>query len=231
MNFLWFGFSLIFCFISCNNTAKNPEVASRIKLFDGNSLKNWRGDLRIWTVDSGCIVGKTTPDTQIKLNTFLIYEHSFSNFELLFKYKIINGNSGVQYRSKVLDEAKFVVGGYQADIEAGVNHSGILYEERGRGILAKRGEKVIIDENGTKSANQFADSDSIQRMILMEDWNEYRVVAKGNHLQHFINQNKTIDVIDNDPLHKADSGKIALQVHTGPEMVVYFKDIWIRPLE
>ncbi|MEQ9290234.1 MAG: DUF1080 domain-containing protein [Cyclobacteriaceae bacterium] len=203
-------------------TSTEAEVVS---LFNGKDLNKWRGDLRIWSVEDGCIVGQTTPENQIEQNTFLIYQVPFSDFELTFKYKIIGGNSGVQYRAKVLDEQQFVVGGYQADMEAGINHSGILYEEKGRGILAKRGEEVAIGADGKKDINQFAESKDIQAKINMEQWNDYRIVAVGERLQHFINGNKTIDVTDKETGKRADSGIFALQVHKGPDMKVFFKDL------
>ena len=190
----------------------------------------WRGSSNIWSVQDGCIVGRTTDENKIEKNTFLIYEKPFSDFELTFQYKIIGGNSGVQYRAKVLDEEAFIVGGYQADMEAGINHSGILYEEKGRGILAKRVQEVTIGEDGEMQVTEFAKSEDIQAKIKQEQWNSYRVVANGEHLQHFINENKTIDVIDKQPGKRASSGIIALQVHAGPDMVVYYKDIMIKRL-
>ena len=135
-------------FMSCNSASKNKSET--IMLFNGKNLENWKGDTNVWSVEEGCIIGKTTDDYQIKQNTFLTYKNEFSNFELTFQYKIIGGNSGVQYRAKVLDEQAFVIGGYQADMEAGINYSGILYEEKGRGIMANRGEQVTILENGKK---------------------------------------------------------------------------------
>jgi hypothetical protein len=205
----------------------SKEKIEIISLFNGGNLNMWRGDSRIWSVEDGCIVGRTTDENQIERNTFLIYEHPFSDFELSFNYKIIGGNSGVQYRAKVLDEDLFIVGGYQADMEAGIQHSGILYEEKGRGILAKRGEAVVVDEEGNKSVYQFENSESIQKNIKSEQWNTYRIVAQGDHLQHFINGYKTIDVIDKEIEKKSASGIIALQVHKGPNMEVFYKDIKI----
>ena len=203
----------------------NPK---EILLFNGKNLENWRGDHNVWSVEDGCIVGRNTDDYKVEQNTFLIYEKEYSNFELTFRYKIIGGNSGVQYRAKVLDEALFVVGGYQADIEAGVNYSGILYEEKGRGIIANRGENVVISVSGEKEVTQYETPEEIQDNIYQEDWNEYKIVAKGNRLQHFINNTKTVDVTDNETVKNASSGIIALQVHTGPNMVVYYKDLKIQ---
>src|SRR4029078_534466 len=86
-------------------------------------------------------------------NTFLIWQGGeVSDFELTLKYKIVDlngeskgfGNSGIQYRSKVVKPEYSVVAGYQADFETGKTYSGILYEEKGRGILAQRGQEVVI---------------------------------------------------------------------------------------
>lgn len=218
--------------VACKSqTATSFKEAKEIFLFNQKNLDHWKGDQRIWSVENGCIVGKTTDDVKIDQNTFLIYETEFSDFELTFNYKIIGGNSGVQYRAKVLDEESFVVGGYQADMEAGIEYSGILYEEKGRGILANRGEKVVISDSGEKTIEQFAKTEDIQSEINQNQWNHYRIVANGNHLQYFINGNKTIDVIDNEVGKKAVSGVLALQVHTGPNMEVLYKDIVIKLIE
>ena len=228
MKFQLFSLALFLAFYASNAQIKtSDDPVEIISLFNGENLNMWRGDSRIWSVEDGCIVGRTTDENKIEKNTFLIYENPFSDFELTFKYKIIGGNSGVQYRSKVIDEDMFVVGGYQADMEAGIQHSGILYEEKGRGILAKRGEVVIVDKEGHKSVDQFANGEGIQKNIKSERWNTYRIVAHGNHLQHFINGHKTIDVIDKEIGKKSASGIIALQVHKGPNMEVFYKDIKI----
>jgi len=216
--------------VSCKSEKAKEEIDSKtISLFNGKNLDNWRGDARVWSVEQGSIVGRTTDEVKIDKNTFLIYKSLFSDFELNLKYKIVGGNSGIQYRAKVLDEDDFVVGGYQADMEAGIQYSGILYEENGRGIMAMRGERVVVGEDGEKTVEQFTKSENIQAVINQDQWNNYRIVVKGNRLQHFINDSKTIDVIDNEIGKKSDKGIIALQVHKGPNMVVYFKDIIIQP--
>ena len=87
-------------------------------LFNGKDLTGWKG-LDFWSVEDGVITGRTTKEKPTKGNTFLVYKDEVADFELTFKYKIIGGNSGVQYRSKLTDEKAFVVAGYQADFEAG----------------------------------------------------------------------------------------------------------------
>ena len=196
-------------------------------LFNGKDLKGWDGNPKFWSVKDGAILGQTTADNPTKGNTFLIWKDgNVDDFVLRFSYRIKNGNSGVQYRSKSFDN--WVVKGYQGDFEAGKTYSGILYEEGGRGILAQRGEKVTIDENGKKNAEKVGDSAALQAGIKNEDWNEYEVTAQGFHFIHKINGKVTAEVIDNESAKRAASGILALQLHAGPPMTVEIKDIRIK---
>jgi hypothetical protein len=90
------------------------------KLFDGKTLAGWSGLADHWKVEGGAITGVTTRNNPLKNNTFLVWTNgTVGNFELRLKYRIFNGNSGIQYRSQLMDAEKFIVGGYQADFEAG----------------------------------------------------------------------------------------------------------------
>ena len=205
-------------------------------LFNGTDLAGWQGNPKLWSVQDGTITGitGTNVDNKINHNTFLVYTNApVGDFELRFSYKITGkGNSGVQYRSKVLRQGAFgpVVGGYQADFEGGKTYSGILYEEQGRGILAQRGQKTVIDATTGKPkvTGSVGDSKEIQEKIVPEGWNDYVIIAKGNHLQHFINRMPTADVTDEQEAKAAKSGVLALQIHVGPPMQVQFKDIRIK---
>lgn len=217
--------------------------AGEIKPFNGTSLDGWEGNPELWSVKDGAITGITPPDPAdpkkgiIKHNTFLVWRGgTVGDFELTLKYRMPIGNSGIQYRSKELPKGDFgpIISGYQADFESGPKYSGILYEEKGRGILALRGQKVTIKPGpeGKKPAievtGSVGDPDAIQAAIKNDDWNEYRIVAKGNHVQHFINGKQTIDATDEDAAHAAKEGLLAFQIHTGPPMTVQFKDIVIK---
>ncbi len=176
-------------------------------LFNGKDLEGWDGDENYWSVQDGVITGKSTPDKPLKNNTFLIWKGGkVGDFELHVSYKISGGNSGVQY-------------------------SGILYEEKGRGILAERGQKVTIDETGQKQAAPVGDSQEIVNAIKKGDWNEYVIIAHGNHIVQKINGVTTVDVTDNQTAKAAREGILALQVHSGPPMTVQFKDIRLKGLK
>jgi len=205
-------------------------------LFNGKDLAGWVGKPELWSVQDGTIQGKTTKENPLKGNTFLVYtNHEVRDFELRLSYKIVGGNSGIQYRSKVVDSNNWVVAGYQADFEAGKTFSGILYEERARGILAQRGQKTVIeDDNGKPKimvTGTLGKSEDIQAKIKNEDWNDYVVIAKGNHFQHFINGTQTVDVTDNQEAKAAKSGIVALQLHAGAPMTVQFRNIRIKEVK
>ncbi|MEX0979201.1 MAG: family 16 glycoside hydrolase [Pirellulales bacterium] len=196
-------------------------------IFNGQNLDGWDGNPKFWSVQDGTLTGRTTADNPTKGNTFIIWRQApVDDFVLRLKYKIVGGNSGIQYRSQEVD--KWVVAGYQGDFEAGDTFSGILYEERLRGILAQRGQKVTIGEDGKKVAEQVANSKELQAAITKEDWNDYEIVAQGNHLIHKINGRVTAEVIDNQKDKRAASGILALQLHAGPPMTVEFKDIRLK---
>src|SRR5882757_8673689 len=103
------------------------------ELFNGKDLTGWDGDSRVWSVEDGAIVGHTK-DVPLKNNTFLIWKDGkVSDFKLTLEFKLEGGNSGIQYRSKVIDPKEWIVGGYQADMDGVNQYTGILYEERARG--------------------------------------------------------------------------------------------------
>jgi hypothetical protein len=200
-------------------------------LFDGKSLNGWEGNINFWSVKDGAITGQTTAENPTKGNTFLIWKAGeVKDFELRLQFRIVGGNSGIQYRS--IDKGNHVVNGYQADIDSSDKYIGILYEEGGRGILAERGQKVEIGADGKKNVTgTTGDSKEIAAAVKKEDWNEYVVIAKGNHLTQSINGHTTVDVTDNASGKAKDSGILALQLHAGPPMTVQFKNIKFKELK
>lgn len=211
-------------------------------LFNGKTLAGWEGNPDLWSVQDGTITGRTTVEKPAKGNTFLIWKDGeVGDFEITYKYKMTPGddkkfvNSGLQFRSKVVDPKNWVVAGYQADFEYGDKFSGILYEEKERGILAQRGQKVTITQGAEankpviKVTGEVGKSEEIQAAIKKDDWNEYRVIAQGNHIQQFINGKPTVDVTD-ETAEGAKKGILALQLHAGAPMQVQFKDIMFTAL-
>ncbi len=216
-----------------------PGEKGFLCIFNGKDLNGWEGNPKLWSVKDGAITGQTTAENPTQGNTFLIWTNgTVGDFELRCSFKLTPGdakgfaNSGIQYRSKVVDPASWAVGGYQADMEAGPTYTGILYEERmTRGIMAARGEKVLWDQDGKKQVvGSTGDPAEIGAAIKRGDWNDYVIIARGNHLQHFVNGKLTVDVTDNCEAKRALSGVLALQLHAGPPMTAQFKSIRLKRL-
>jgi hypothetical protein len=229
---LLFGCSFLFA-SQCPDTVFADEDAKGQSLFDGKTLDGWDGDPRFWSVRDGVITGQTTADNPTEHNTFLIWRDGvLGDFQLDLDFRMEGGNSGIQYRSRE-DEKwdKWVIGGYQADFDAPGNYVGILYEERGRGILALLGQKVAIGDNGKpQQVGATTDPDKIKGSVKSDQWNHYTIIAKGNHLIHKVNGMTTVDVTDNDTDKRVMKGLLALQVHAGPPMLVQFRNIRLQKL-
>jgi hypothetical protein len=221
------AFVLMFL-VAGSATAKEAK-----ELFNGKDLSGWDGDARVWSVEKGAIVGHTK-DVPLKNNTFLIWKDGkVSDFNLTLEFKLEGGNSGIQYRSKVINPKEWIVGGYQADMDGTNQYTGILYEERGRGFLAKRGERSTIDRDGKKETVQFGDATELAKSIHKDDWNTYVIEAHGGHLKHIINGKLMSEAFDHDREHRATSGVLALQVHANlpTPMTVKFRKIRLEEVD
>ncbi len=180
-------------------------------LFNGTDLSGWTGAPGRWSVENGEIVG-STKGVKLEHNTFLSTEKSYSDFVLRVKVKLINHNSGIQFRSEQLED--FAVAGYQADV-AEATYFGMLYEEQKRGILPYWKEYTDDERAAVFSAAK------------LDDWNDYEITCEGDHVKIVLNGYTTLDFVDPEG---AKSGIIALQLHAGPEMEARFKDLVIKEI-
>ena len=213
-------------------------AADGIQLFNGKDLTGWEGRDGLWKVEDGAIVGQTTKENPTKGNTFLFWRgQEIEDGELVFKCRLVEtkNNSGVMFRGK--DAGNFVSKGYQIDIQSGAEHYGKLYDEGGRGRVAMCGEQVVWDKlTDGKDAGKYGkakltpvDGDAWKKAEKKDDWNEIRVVGKGNHLETFLNGTKVLDFTDNEEEKRSKKGWIALQIHAGAPMRIEFKDLVFTP--
>ncbi len=197
-------------------------------LFNGKDLSGWDGNPELWSVEDGCITGKTTGPEQLAYNQFLIWRGGvMKNFELRAKIKQSGNNTGIQYRSKELPEnGKWSIGGYQCDIHPASPNNGMVYEEKGRGIICQNGQGVVIDPEGKR----WLASEHEPVKIDIAEWHEYTVIAQGNHLIHKIDGQVTIDLLDFELAKRSMEGLLAFQIHRGPAMNVQIKDVMLKDL-
>ena len=220
--------------------------ASFKSIFDGKTLDGWEGDPVYWTVQEGAITGTITPETLLKANTFLIWQGGQpGDFELKAEFKISeSGNSGINYRSEMVEDVPFALKGYQADIDGKNNYTGQNYEERKRTTLAYRGQETkilpqpdgvetreYVERNAWKGLNvekEIGDRAELGSLIKAGEWNSIHIVAKGNVMKHYVNGQLMSEVHDEDPKNRVESGYLGVQVHVGPPMTVQYKDIMLK---
>ncbi len=225
------GFLAAALTLACAASLLAADEEGFVAIFDGKDLTGWQGEPGHWTVEDGAMTGSNTATNPLKHNSFLIWQSGQpADFELRFKYKIVGGNSGVQYRSKVVDVKEHIVQGYQADIDSSPRFTGMNYDEGGRAFLAQRGERVTIGKDGKKSVEVIGDKDELQKKIRVEDWNDYAIVAEGHCMRHLVNGTLLSELVDDQEGKAAAAGVLAIQLHSGPPMKVQLKDIRIKLL-
>ena len=215
---------------SCTSQKKDDGF---VKIFDGKTLNGWDADTSFWRVENGVIVGQVFPGKPLKTNTFLIWRGGQpADFEFKAEYRISpEGNSGVQYRSEELKDIPHALKGYQADIDGADQYTGQNYEERGRGFLAMRGQKVVLKANEKPMVTgSVGDSDSLKALIKKGDWNEIHIIARGNKMQHFINGVLMSEAVDEDSANSKSSGLLGMQVHVMSKMKVEYRNISLKKL-
>ncbi len=209
------------------------DHAGFVRIFDGKSLTGWDGDPRFWRVENGEIVGESTPTNVVKQNNFLIWRGGVvRDFELKLEFRMNGANSGIQYRSSELpDVGKWVLKGYQADMDFTQNYLGNIHDERGRGVLSRRGEVTRIVEGPTfKVVGTIADSTLLRGVMNVTGWNHYHIIARGPVLLQILNQHLMAVAIDEDSKNVAAEGVIGFQMHTGPPFKIQFRNVRYRKL-
>ena len=172
----------------------------------------------------------------MKQNTFLIWRGgSPGDFELTIDYRMTLGaNSGVQYRSVVLpDIGRWVMKGYQADLDGENRYTGQIYEERGRAFLAMRGSFARVRGAGAAGRTligSFGDDAALLALLKPNDWNTLHIIARGNTIIQLVNGRVMSAVIDEDVEGRAMEGLLGLQIHVGQPMRIEFRNIWYKKL-
>ena len=212
-------------------------------IFDG-TMRGWDGDPMFWRAEGGSLIGESSPQRVVKENTFLIWRGGEPrDFELKLQFRINSTNSGIQIRSAQLAqgtldgtqkvEGKWVLKGYQADIDFNNQWTGQFFEERARGFLAMRGQAVYVPNGAPRPktiGNLQQTADELKALIKVNDWNHVHLIARGNTLMQVLNGTVSAIVIDDDVKNRALGGLIGFQMHVGDPMKVEFRDIWLKRL-
>jgi hypothetical protein len=198
-------------------------------MFNGKDLTGWEGKPGWWRVENGAITSESTREKPCPSAHYLMWRGGKpADFDLRLEFRLIGGNSGIQFRSKELPD--WDTSGYQADIEAGDQWTGCLFEHT-RGGISMRGQKVVIVKDGSKQVTSLGDPAELLRKVKPGEWNSYRILARGAELTLEINGVVMCQAIDRQEGLAAKEGVIALQMHPGPPMKVQFRNLRIKLLE
>ncbi len=180
-------------------------------LFDGKTLEGWEGDTTVFRVEDESIIGGQLKE-KIPHNYFLPSKEEYADFELRLDFKLIgtDTNAGVQLRSKRIPDHHEMIG-YQADL--GQNYWGALYDE-------SRRNKVLIAP----------DKAELAKVLKLGEWNSYRILCEGRHIQLWINDFQTVDYTEEDRAIE-QSGLIAVQIHGGPPGEAHYRNVRIRRIK
>jgi hypothetical protein len=192
------------CIAASLAIALTVHAADEFKpVWDGKTLTGWHAIGKgQWKIEEGAIHGvhlKSDPGYG-----HLVSDRNYTNFTIRLKFKSLEGNSGLYFRSE--EKGWGGISGFQAEIDAKADVGG-LYETNGRGWVAK-----------PKAAD-------VRRWFKPGEWNEIIVTAVGRHVTVHVNGHKSAE-LRNDT-HGRAHGKIALQLHGGQEVDVWLKDIEI----
>jgi hypothetical protein len=198
-------------------------------MFNGKDLTGWEGKPGWWSAVDGTLTSESTAAKPCPAAHYLMWRGGKpADFDLRFEYRLVGGNSGVQFRSKELPD--WDTSGYQADIEDGDQWTGCLFEHT-RGGVAMRGESVRIAADGTKTVTPLGDSKALLAKVRRHEWNEYRVLAVGPDIMLEINGVTMTRVTDLQEGKAAKDGVIALQMHPGPPMKIEFRNLRIKRIK
>ncbi|MDQ3213007.1 MAG: DUF1080 domain-containing protein [Acidobacteriota bacterium] len=215
-----------------------PDDDARFaRIFDGKTLAGWDGDTTFWRAEDGVIVGETSAQKVVKTNSFLIWRGgTVRDFELKVEFRISGTNSGIQYRSTELPEVgKWVLKGYQADIDFGGEYLGNIHEERGRKpghvVLARRGMVTRVSDGPKyRTLGTIADPTLLKGVVNINGWNRYHIIARGPVLVQIINGQLMGVTIDEDMKNFAAEGLLGFQMHVGPPFKIEYRNILYKKI-
>ena len=186
------------------------------RLFDGQTFAGWEGNLSIFRIEDGAIVGGNLK-TPIKQNEFLCTTRDFADFELRLQAKLVGpgNNAGIQLRSRRIPNHHEVIG-YQCDMGDAENFGGGIWgaiydESRRRRMLAQSSQEVQ------------------QKALRREEWNDFVIRCEGPRIQVWLNGYLTVDYTETEDV--ATSGMIGLQIHSGAPAEASYRNIRIKVLQ
>jgi hypothetical protein len=221
-------------------SAKISGNVAVINMFDGNTLKGWKGDTDIWSVKDGAITGASEQafPSGPEHVSYLVYNDDLGDFELRYRFKInggVSNSSGVMFRAAEGQiEGEAAIAGFQQDLGWPPEKCGRLVDTfsiDGRQVVkAEVGQRATFKEGGERETTALAKSpEDLNAKLKENDWNDAVLAVKGNRAVSIINGEVFAELIDQQKASPR-KGKLALQFGRRAAMTVQFKDLKLRKL-
>ncbi len=208
------------------------SAVAQDEIFNSKNFEGWEHDDSHWRIEDGTITGEIPDGEVLRRNLFLFWKGEVFDFDLRLQFKVSghpSANSGVQYRSKKSGHGSAT--GYQADLDDGAVWMGRIYDEHGRALIGERGVTTVIDEKGKRRSTVFRPAGDYKKIVKKGEWNDYRVRAIGPRMETYINGELACALIDNEVAQLDFSGKLALQLHSGPGPAkIQFRNLRLKHL-
>jgi fibronectin type 3 domain-containing protein len=207
-----------------------PDAEGFVPIFNGKDLSGWKGVKEEWKVEDGAITANVPDGQEREGSDYLVWENPVQDFELRLKFKVVGMNSGIQFRSRITDEATFQVAGYQADIEDYRPITGTIWDQGGsRGTVGELGQKTTHAENSAEAEPLKVTAEQVLESVKSGDWNDMTITAVGNTLTVKVNGVESTVAVDNHPAAEK-SGVLALQLDHYRPGSMQFKDVRLKRL-
>lgn len=209
------GAALLLVFVTAFSES---AAAAQESLFDGRSLTGWEGNAQHWRVEDGALTGEIKEGAALAKHDYLFWAGGTAgDFELTLEYRLsgkATANSGIQFRSEKRPDGS--AAGYQADLDGGATYLGRLYDQQGRALLVERGDRVAISPEGKKWSEKFGEpADYATLAKPAGEWNTYRIVASGPHVEVWINGARVSVLDDHESKAARYTGRLGFQLHQG----------------
>lgn len=191
---------LLLFFLNDNSFGQKKQ-----SLFNGKDLTGWTVyGTEKWYVENGLLISESGPDKEYG---YLGTNKHYDNFELTLEFKQeAEGNSGVFFRS-TLEGTKIT--GWQVEVAPPGLHTGGIYESYGRGWLIKPAPEH-------------------EKHLKYGDWNQMKIRVKDGTVTTWLNGKQMITLTDEKIA--AGKGSIALQIHDGGGIKVYWRKLMLQEL-
>ena len=159
--------------------AKLPKSEKPIHLFDGQSLRGWKGQIeKYFSVQDGIIVAKNDAANAPKASTYLVTGKEYRDFRLIFESKLVTSemHSGIALWGKTVEK--------EGDPYSYMGHLVMFPSDYGYYDLYRRNGIYSDADGAAKKAGR------------QHDWNQMEILAIGSRIQHVINGKAVADWTD-----------------------------------